>query len=233
MMKETIAVIGAAGRLGSTLARRLARGGRSLLLHDLDAQRLEELIGTITNETPEADVEAVATARDAGWEADVVIPAVPYEAQIAVACEIRQVVTRKIVVSVANPLTERLDALVTPTSAAEELAHVLCHSRVVKAFNTVSAADILHPAVHGVPFDCFIAGDDEDALRTVSRLVTDVGLNPVVVGTLAASRILEGMTLLLMRLARQRGWSERAGWKILASASVHGESNRHLNPEPT
>lgn len=217
-MKEVIAIIGAAGKLGSALTCRLAATGRRLLVHDPLAGLLNDLLGTLYNEQPQADVEAIATARDAAWEADIIIPTVPYDAQLAIACEIREVVTRKIVVSVVNPISSRLT--VPTTSAAEELARVLSNARVVKGFNTVSAADIMYPDANGIPFDCFVAGDDAEAISRVSKLVRDIGLHPIVAGNLTTSRILEGMTMLLMSLARRYGWTEHVGWKILNTGSV-------------
>ncbi len=228
-MTETIAIIGAAGRLGSALAQRIGMTGRRLVLYDLRTERLREFLRTLLGEHPEICAEAADTARDAGWEADIVIPAVPYDMQMDVACAMRDVVTRKIVVSVANPFAEPLDAVVSPTSAAEELARVLPHSRIVKAFNTVSATHILQPDANGNRFDCFVAGNDDDAVATVCRLVHDVGLNPVVVGGLATSRILEGMTLLLMRVAQRCRWSDRVGWKILVPHAHTAQERQFQN----
>jgi len=42
-------------------------------------------------------------------------------------------------------------------------------------------------------------------------------LNPVTAGDLATSRILEAMTLIVMRIARHCKLGERVGWKILAA----------------
>ena len=50
---------------------------------------------------------------DASWEADVIIPAVPYGTEKEVVEKIRNVATQKIVISIANPLTETYDGLVT------------------------------------------------------------------------------------------------------------------------
>lgn len=217
MMKETVAIIGAAGRMGFALAGAFARAGRRTLVHDLRMDALNEKLALILSKHPQAEIETACSAREASWEADIIIPAVPYQAQQAVACEIRDVVTRKIVISLCNPIREQLDALLTPTSAAEELAQLLPYSRIVKTFNTVSAADIENPVVHGMPLDCFVAGNDRDAVSTVRQLVQEIGLNPVTAGDLATSRILEAMTLIVMRIARHCKLGERVGWKILAA----------------
>ena len=79
-------------------------------------------------------------SREASWEADIIIPAVGYGAQTEVAARIKDVVIGKIVVSIANPLNETFDGLLTEptTSAAEELAKLLPHSKIAKAFNTTT-----------------------------------------------------------------------------------------------
>jgi predicted dinucleotide-binding enzyme len=203
--------------MGSALAGAFARAGRRTLVHDLQMESLQRKIGHILSAHPQAEVEIACSAREASWEADIIIPAVPYQAQSAVAAEIRDVVTRKIVISLCNPIREQLDALLTPTSAAEELARLLPHSRIVKTFNTVSAADIEHPVVQGMQLDCFVAGNDREAVSTVCRLVQEIGLHPVTAGDLSASRILEAMTLIVMRIARHCKLGERVGWKILTA----------------
>ena len=216
-MKKTIAIIGAAGRMGTGLARNFARAGHRILLAGPHQSKLNELLADIKARTPNADVEILDCSHEASWEADLVIPAVPYSAQAEVAAKIKDVVTGKIVISVANPLNEAYDGLVTDaaTSAAEELARILPHSKVVKAFNTVFAAEFDSPSVGGRTVDCFVAGDDEEAVATVSALVKDVGFNPLIAGKLLASRTLESMMVLLIGLTMKNSYNRLAGWKVL------------------
>ena len=124
---------------------------------------------------------------------------------------------QKIVISIANPLNSSYNGLVTAadTSAAEELQKLLPHSKVIKAFNTTFAADFTTPVIDGKQVDAFVAGNDEDALQTVSELVTTAGFNPIVAGNLAVSRTLESMQLLLIQLGMKYNYNWLAGWKIL------------------
>jgi predicted dinucleotide-binding enzyme len=203
--------------MGSALAKSLARGPYRVLLFARDAQRLATLAGEIQSTHPEAEVEAIGCPVDASWEADIIIPAVPYSAEKDVVEKIRPVATGKVVVSLANPLNESYDALVTArgNSAAEELQHLLPHAKVVKAFNTTYAADFAQPVIGGQNVDAFIAGNDEEALDTVKRLVHTAGFNPVVAGDLSVSCTLEAMQLLLIRLTIKNGYNWLAGWKVL------------------
>jgi hypothetical protein len=198
IMKQTIAIIGANGRMGSALSRRLAMAGHRILLAGRSRAGLRRVYNEITRITANADVGLLECQHEASWEADVIIPAVPYNAQAEVAGRIKDVVTGKIVVSIANPLNETYDGLLTQSgiSAAEELAALLPYSRIVKAFNTIAASDLEAQSVKKP--DCFVAGDDDDAVATVSALVADAGFLPFLAGKLVASRTLEAMTLLLI-----------------------------------
>jgi NADPH-dependent F420 reductase len=216
-MKKTIAIIGAGGKMGSGLAWNLAKAEHRMLLAGPTKAKLEALAEDIRKHTPAADVEILDCLHEASWEADVVIPAVPYSSQAEVAERIKDVVTGKIVVGIANPLNTTYDGLVTDstTSAGEELATLLPHSKVVKAFNTVFSGDFNTLAAGGERIDCFVAGDDEQAVSVVVQLVKDAGFNPQVAGKLSASRTLEHMTLLLIGLAMKNTGSAIAGWKVL------------------
>lgn len=217
MRKQTIAIIGAAGHMGSGIARNLAKAGHRILLAGPKRNQLDELLASVRADTSNADVEILDCSHEASWEADVIIPAVPYAAQAEVAARIKDVVTGKIVVSITNPLNATYDGLVTgpATSGAEELAVLLPHSKVVKAFNTVFAADFATPTLGGTTVDCFIAGDDDQAVATVCQLVQDAGFTPVAAGTLPISRTLENMMLLLVGLTMKNGYNWAAGWKVL------------------
>jgi len=216
-MKKTIAVIGAAGNMGSGISNNLAKAGYRILLAGKDQSKLNNLLIKIKETTPNADVEILDCSKEASWEADIIIPAVPYQSQAEVASKIKDVVTGKIVISISNPLNETYDGLATDptTSAAEELAKLLPHSKVVKAFNTVFGADFNTPVIDGKTVDTFIAGDDEEAVSVVTELVKDAGFNPLFAGKLVMSRTLENMMVLLIGLTMRNNYNWLAGWKIL------------------
>ena len=225
-MKTTIAIIGATGNMGSAIARSLAGGSYRLLLCANDLHKVQELARTVKSDFPSADVDTLDCSRNASWEADIILLATPYGAEPEIADAIREVVSQKIVISIANPLNETYTGLVTEpdTSAAEELQKRLPNSKVIKAFNTTFAADFASPVIGGKQVDAFVAGNDEQALRTVSELVKTAGFNPIVAGGLPVSRTLENMQLLLIQLTIKYDYNWLAGWKIL-----HNQSNRIQN----
>ncbi len=197
-MKGTVAIIGAVGNMGSPIALGLAAAGYCVLLsddiesHPLRYRKLSWLERKIRWEVPQADVEMTVSWREASWEADIIIPVVPYAELAEVASRIKDVVTGKIIISLAVPLNEKHNTLVTDpsTSAAEELARHLPYSKIVKVVSTIFAARPENQKVGGMSIDVFVAGDDEKAVATVMELVKDAGFHPLVAGTLAMSRTL-------------------------------------------
>jgi NADPH-dependent F420 reductase len=215
--KQTIAIIGATGNMGSAIARSIAKGPYRLLLKASKQDELDALVNDIQSKNPSAEVESAICPTEASWEADIIILAVPYEAEKNIAPQIKDVASQKIVISIANPLNQNYDGLVTApgTSAAEELQKLLANSKIVKAFNTTFASDFSTPVINGTQVDAFVAGNDEEALQTVSELVATAGFNPIIAGDLSVSRTLENMQLLLIQLGMKNNYNWLAGWKIL------------------
>ncbi len=215
--KQTIAIIGAGGNMGSAIARSIAGGNYRLLLFDRNPEQLVPLREEIQEAHPGAEVETIDCAHECSWEADIIIPAVPHGAEKEIADKIRDVATQKVVISIANPVDENFSKLTTEsvTSAAEELQRWLPHSKVVKAFNTSFSADFEQPVIDGQQADVFIAGDDEGAMQAAAELVETAGFNPVIAGDLSVSGTLERMQLLLMQLTIKNNEEWLAGWKIL------------------
>lgn len=214
---QTIAIIGASGSMGAAISKSLAKGNYRLLLCANDLGKVQTVAKDIKSSQPAASVEAVDCSVDASWEADIIIVAVPYAAEKEVAEKIKEVANQKIVISIANPLNETYDGVVTApdTSAAEELQKLVPNAKVIKAFNTTFAADFANPVINGKQADAFIAGNDAEALETVSELVSTAGFNPIVAGDLAVSGTLERMQLLLIQINMKYNYNWLAGWKIL------------------
>jgi hypothetical protein len=220
--------------MGSGLAQSLARAGYPVLLaHDGEEdlspslEKLPSLLARINLRMPKANVGIVTSPREASWEADIIIPVVPYEAQSEIALNIKDVVTGKVVISVTNPLNEACDGILTAptTSAAEELAQYLPHSKIVKAFSTIYPAHFEMPIAAGKRVDVFVAGDDEGAVSMVMQLVRDAGFNPILAGNLATSRTLESMMVLLVGLSARNHYSGLAGWKVVHESAEQREQS--------
>ena len=106
---------------------------------------------------------------------DVVILAVPYPATDEAVAAYGDQLAGKTVVDISNPLNfETLDSLVVPdgSSAAAQIQAKLQDSKVLKAFNTNLVATLVSKQVGGLPATVLIAGDDDDAKRTLADAVT-------------------------------------------------------------
>jgi len=207
-----LAVVGA-GNVGQAITRAGLRAGHDVVL---------------TASTPDS-AEAVANQLGVSWaasnadgvrDADVVVLAVPYDAVAVVAGEIADVVAGKPVVDATNPLRPDGSGLaVTDRSGAEVLQDAVPQASVVKAFNTVFAANQAEAVVDGAQLDGFYAGDDDAAKKTVAELLSSVGYRPVDVGALAAAMALEQMAFLNISLNARNGWSWRSGWRLVGPVS--------------
>ena len=79
--KETIAIIGATGNMGSSIARGLSKDNYRLLLMSTNARKLNELTSSLSTYESKASINANDCARDVSWEADIIIVATPYHVE--------------------------------------------------------------------------------------------------------------------------------------------------------
>lgn len=133
---KTIAIVGATSKMGAAVAKNLSSGNYRLLLMAEHVDELESLRLELAQ--AKAEVIAAQCAKDACWEADIIILATPYESFREVAEKIRDVATGKIVISISSTLNKKYNELVPSpnTSASEELQKMLPHSKVVRTFDT-------------------------------------------------------------------------------------------------
>jgi len=212
-----VTIIGA-GNMGRGIGHRMAAGGHSVTVVDQNPEAAENLASElrgIARSGAKVDVSTLETVQPG----DVVVLAVWYGVNKEVAQKLGTRLNGKVVVDIANPLNATYDGLATPadSSSAEELAKVVSEgAKVVKAFNTTFAGTLLSGSVAGQPLDVFIAGDDADAKKKVSQLVTDGGMRAIDAGPLHRSRQIEGMQLLQIVLQGSLGTNWMSGLKIVS-----------------
>jgi NADPH-dependent F420 reductase len=200
-----VAIIGA-GNVGKALATSITRAGHDVTLTAKNRERAAEAAREVGATSAEGNAAAVAAA-------DLVILAIPFVgAADEVTDDIRDGVAGKTVIDVTNPLKPDYSGLATDgTSAAEEFQKLLPEARVIKAFNTIFAANQAAPSRD---IDGFVAGDDDKAKQTVISLVESMGFSPLDVGPLRAARFLEGMAYINIGLNAQNGWGWTSAWKL-------------------
>lgn len=196
-LKQSIAIIGATESVGSSIAKALSRGNFRLILMGKDEEALQALQSNLVESGAKAEIESNSCAREACWEADVIIIATSNEFEQEVIDRIKEVAIGKVVVSITSPVTRTYKAYAgsSDTSAAEELQKLLPYSKVVKTFNTVFARDFKTSTIVNETGEIFIAGNNSDALEAVSKLILSAGFIPIVVGDLSVSRRLETLRL--------------------------------------
>ena len=228
-MIKTIAIVGATGNMGSAIAKSLSiKGNYRLLLASNDLDKLVDLKLQLDKSKTGTETFTISCAREASWEADIIIVDTPYGTEKEVAEKIREVATGKVVISISNVPKRSYYDLVTSrgTSAAEELQKLLPNSKVVKTFNSTFAADFMTPFIDGKTVDVFIAGNNSDAVEIVSEIVKAVGFNPMVAGDLTVSRSLERMQLLLIQLSMKNNYNWLAGWRIIHDSKINHMKDR-------
>ena len=207
---KTIAIIGATGNVGSAIAKCLSITSNRLLLMSNEVDALTQLISEIRLTSPTVEIESATCAKEASWEADIIVVATSSNEGKEIAQRIREVAIGKIVISVSQPINGYLNIVASPAniSAAEELQQLLPHSKVVKTFNTAFALDRFTPKSVCNFADSFIAGNNGAAVDTVVELVRSAGFNPIPVGDLSASRMLERMQLKMIDqpVKNKPGW---------------------------
>jgi predicted dinucleotide-binding enzyme len=206
----TIAIIGT-GNVGGALGTAAVKAGYDVVFAAKDAAKTQAVATA-------AGATAAPSARDAVAGADIVVLAVPYSAVMDVAAEIAPVAAGKIVIDATNPLKADYSGLATgpDASGAETIAGALPGAKVVKGFNTLFAGNTSNPGAHGMQLDHLFATDDDDAKDAVCGLSSSIGFRPIHVGPLAASRELEAMAWLNIRLQMLTGGAWDTAYALVA-----------------
>ena len=211
MAKYSIAVLGA-GNVGASLARVWAAAG-----HDVSFG-----LPNPQSEKAQAAVKALAQKVRAATNKDAVLPArvvalcVPWpQAQEAIRSS--GDLTGKVLIDCTNPLAPDLSGLAIglTTSAAEQVAGWALGAKVVKAFNTIGAANFGNAQFGSEKADGYYCGDDAGAKATVRELVAAAGLDPVDVGPLRNARLLEPLAMLWIELAVNQRQGVNHAFKLL------------------
>lgn len=213
--KPTIAVLGGTGHEGAGLAARWAKAGFPVVIGSRDAARAAEAAAAMaarTGGTVTGNDNASATA--AG---DIVVLAVPYAGQQALAKDVQAHLDGKILIDVTVPLVPPKVARVQLPeggSAVEALQKVLGENvRVVAAFQNVSAHQLADLDAE-VNCDVLVTGDDVDARETVVQLAKAIGVTALHAGPLANSAAAEALTSVLISINKRYKVADGAGIRI-------------------
>lgn len=210
-----IGIIGS-GNIGTGIAKRLVPHCHSVMLSfNRDPKKLSEISAALGVQS--------GTVSEAVRFGDVAVLATPWIATADVLREIVGPSSGKILWDCTNALKPDMSGLLigTSTSGGEEVAKLAPWAKVVKAIPPF--AEILHSSsmtVEGKRSTVFVCGDDCDACSAVSKLVDQIGAQPVDAGPLAMARYTEPACMLLVQLAYRQGLGARIGLSFVQETST-------------
>lgn len=181
-----IGIVGS-GKVGGTLGGVWVKAGHEVMFSSRNIDYDKMLAAGLG---PNA---RAGTPREAAAFGDVLMISVPYGALPAVGKELADLLKSKIVIDTCNPFVARDGDIATwarEKGAGLASAELLPGARVVRAFNAIGYAQMgqahERPGRFGMP----IASDDPQAVALASRLIRDIGYEPVLIGGLAMGKYL-------------------------------------------
>lgn len=197
--------LGGTGPEGKGLALRLGLAGEPVIIGSRDAARAEEAAKELKALGHLSEVYS-GPNEEVARNADVVFITVPFPAQRALLEALRGQLEGKVVVDTVVPLAYSRGRFsmvaVKEGSAALQAQAILSGSRVVAAFQNISAHDLLELTT-SVEGDVVTCADDEKAKALVMTLAERIpSLRAINGGGLENSRYVEGITALLLNINR-------------------------------
>ena len=182
-----IGIIGS-GRIGSTLGALWLKSGHEIMFSSLDLEHDKALAARLGGKA------RAGTSREAAAFGEVLLVAVPYAALPQVGRDLAESIKGKVVLDASNPIPRRDGEIANwarEKGAGAASAELLPGARIVRAFNAIGYSKLPEIAQRqgertGMP----MAGDDANAVATVSSLVREIGFEPVVIGPLAMGKYL-------------------------------------------
>ncbi len=203
-----IGLIGGTGPEGRGLALRFALAGHDILIGSREVVRAHDAAKRVAKRLSGVSVLG-GLNEDAATQSDTVVVTVPYAAQRPVLEPLADALKGKIVVTTVVPLRFAQNGAsyvsLEAGSAAMEAQETLPDSRVVAAFQTISAHDLLDPD-RRVDSDVVVCSDDEEAKEEVAALARKIpGIRTVDGGGLRNAVLVEHITPLLLNINKVYG----------------------------
>jgi predicted dinucleotide-binding enzyme len=184
--KEKIGMIGS-GNVGSAIGRSLALAGHDVMFSSRNLDSDKKLAAEVGKNA------RAGTPKEAAAFGDVLVIAVPYGALPELGKTLGSALEGKVVLDACNPFPQRDGEIATRAreqGAGRVSSELLPGAHIVRAFNAIGAARMgaahEEPGKVGMP----IAGDDKKAIEIASRLIREIGYEPVLVGGLDMGKYL-------------------------------------------
>ncbi len=199
-----IGILGGTGPAGSALGARLASVGYEVVIGSRSKYRAMEARDGLLAKWPDL-ADKLSYGDNAGAsDCDLVVIATPWDSAATTAQENDEALVGKIVVSMANALVRvghEFQPLVPPRgSVAAHVQAAVPRTRVVAAFHHLPAKELGHLG-EPIDSDVLICGDDVNAVRAVSEIVSRIpGCRPLDAGELSNATAIEAFTAVLLQL---------------------------------
>jgi predicted dinucleotide-binding enzyme len=176
------------GRIGSTLGELWLKAGHEVMFSSLDLAYDKALAARLGGKA------RAGTSKEAAAFCEVLLVAVPYAALPSVGRDLAGLINGKVVIDASNPIVARdgdVAVQAREKGAGVASAEMLPGARLVRAFNAIGFSRMaVAGQSKGDRIGMPIAGDDAGAIAVASRLVREVGYEPVLVGPLAMGKYL-------------------------------------------
>ena len=195
--------LGGTGPEGKGLALRFALAGEKVFIGSRTSSRGIEASNSL-KKFSDNNLFFGGTNSEAASKSDVIVAAMPYEGQRETLETLKTSLTGKIVITVVAPLIFNKGAIsalpVKDGSAALEAQKILPESRIIGAFQNISARDLLIPS-KPIDADVIVCGDDQDAKDYVITLANMIqGVRGINGGGLKNAGYVENLTALLLNI---------------------------------
>jgi 8-hydroxy-5-deazaflavin:NADPH oxidoreductase len=207
LAQSRVGVVGS-GEVGRRLAAGFCSRGHDVMIGARDPGK-PELREWLAGDG--AGVEAGTFAQAAAHGELLVLAVLGNAAEEAIADAGPESFSGKVVIDAMNPLDFSAGfppklSICGEDSLGERVQRALPDARVVKAFNTIGNQYFVTPSFRDGRPTMLIAGDDEDAKRTVGDVLADFGWpEPVDIGGIAGSRELEAICIAWVKIGGLRG----------------------------
>jgi len=216
--KETIAILGGTGDLGTGLAIRWSKAGHNIIIGSRTLEKAQKAVADLARISPDTPAQAMENG-DAAAAGDIVVLTVPAEHQLSTLDSVRAGLTGKILIDVTVPLVPPKVGTVQlpPEGSAGKRAQDLLGDdvMVVTAFQNI-AAHLLQEEVD-IECDVLVAGNKKAARDKVIELTEEAGMNGFHAGPIENSAAAEALTSILIQINRRHNISH-SGIKIVGQA---------------
>lgn len=213
--KETIAILGGTGDLGTGLAIRWSKAGHRIVIGSRTLEKARNAVADLKRISPETPADAMENPA-AAVAGDIVVLTVPAEHQVSTLHTVREGLDGKILIDTTVPLAPpRVGTVQLPevgSAGRRAQDHLGERVMVVTAFQNV-AAHLLQEAGR-IECDVLVAGNKRAARNKVIQLAEAAGLRAWHAGPIENSAAAEALTSVLIQINRRHDISH-AGIKIV------------------